>query len=70
MIGIVDRLYSERRVLVRHIVFGEGVWAVRTGRVVMFAREQAQVNEVDLWISCAQLMIKQRQKEVHPVQSQ
>ena len=67
LVGIVDRLYSERRVLVGHIVFGKGAWTARAGRVVMFMRERGQLNGVDVRISLVQLTIKQRQEEVHPV---
>ena len=38
LMGIVDRLYCERLVLVRRIVYYEGAWAARTGRATR-ARE-------------------------------
>lgn len=70
LMRIWDKLYSKRIILVRNIVHGEGVWAAQTGRAIMFARERARDNEVDRRISSAQLMIKQRQNEAHPPQSQ
>ena len=69
LMGKVDMPYSKSLILVHHIVYGEGVWAARTGRVVMFARERGQVSEADFRIPSAQLMIKRRQEEIHPLQS-
>lgn len=66
--GIVDRLNSELLDLVGHSVYCIGVWAARTGRVAMFARARAQVEEMDREVSSGHLMMKQRQDEVHPVQ--
>ena len=67
LMGIVVRLYSERLVLVRHIVAGEEAWTAWNGRVIVFTRERVQLNELNFDISSAQLR-KRRQQEVHPLQ--
>ena len=38
LMGIVDRLYSERLVLVRDIVAGEEAWTARNGRIIVFTK--------------------------------
>ena len=46
LMGILDRLYSERLVLVRHIVAGEEAWAAWNGKAVMFPGVRARLIAV------------------------
>ena len=50
LMGIMDRLYSERLGLVCHIVAGEEAWTAWNGRAVMFTRARARLIEVDFEI--------------------
>lgn len=56
LMGAVNRPWSERLVMVHRIVYFEVVWAAQTEKVV-FARQRARVNKVELPILSALLII-------------
>lgn len=54
LMGIVNKLYCERLLLVQRTVHYEGACAARTRRATVLAKEKARLNEVGYRISSAQ----------------